>query len=116
MADERCPHCGYSHGIDEPCPIAVSPGAALDAASDQLMRWRLNQIEKLDIGTRLAALEENAKTIKSIKESMEGIRSWLMKIVGGLILALILLIINLTMAGNSGHQSQTNSHGVTQAP
>jgi hypothetical protein len=97
-----------------PCPVNQSDAG--DAFSPQLIRWRLNQIERLNLGDRLKALEENAKDIEGIKTAVEGIRSWLLRIVGGLVLALILLVINLAMAGLSVHQPQPNSHGVTQVP
>lgn len=88
-----------------------------------LIRWRLTQLEEVNIAERLTAMEEKVKTIDDLHKSMESIRAWLSKIVGGLILALILLVINLAMAGYSGHQQNQRdvrqsheTHGVIDIP
>lgn len=115
MASERCQQCGTSHSVDGICPALVGNG--------NLIRWRLTQLEEVNVADRLTALEASVKTIDDLHHKMDGIRAWLSKIVGGLILALILLVINLAMAGYSGHQQNQRdvrqsheSHGVIDIP
>lgn len=60
--------------------------------------WRLQQLEAVDAGDRLTMLEAQVKSLEDLGPKMDSIKTWLVGILGGLIVSLILLALNLAIS------------------
>ncbi len=72
----------------------------------RLVDWRLDQLEEMRAADRLTAMEAEVAALKKafevLGEKIDSLRGWLMKIMGGLVVALILLVINLLIKFKTG--------------
>lgn len=64
--------------------------------SEDTIEWRLKQLEDVDTETRLTRIETEMKTFREVDEKVDSVRSWIMGIAGGIIVALVLLIVELS--------------------
>ncbi len=80
----------------------------VDLTNGNLIRWRLDQVEKRldnkrtrldDLNTRVIELEEwrgaQDGRSKSIEDKLDSANNWLRGVMGALVLALVMLIANL---------------------
>jgi len=68
----------------------------LEQANDLGTRIRVVEI-RMDACER--AMKEQKETLDSLDNSLDKIKSWLMGVMGGIIVSLILLIVNIIIAG-----------------
>lgn len=65
--------------------------------NEETLEWRLAQIERGDTINRLTTIESKVSALQEMPDTLDSIRSWLFGVLGGLIVALILLVMDLAI-------------------
>lgn len=69
--------------------------------SHQTHEWRIHTLEQDRCGDRLTAIETEMTGIRTIPGKLDAIKLWLIGLMGGLVVALLLLVLDLA----TGHKT-----------